>query len=311
MQGVWWCRLVWEVVKMADVQDKKYYWIKLRDSFMTSDKVDFLMSQPNGSKYIVLYQMLCLKTINTGGELSRSIGEIIIPFDEDKIQRDCKYFDIDTIRIALSLYKKLGMIYEQDNGLLIIADFENMVGSETYWAEKKREQRKKLDIVQKESNKMSNDVQVRDKRLDIRDIDNKSNKNINNNILSVSKTETNDIIPFSDESVLIFNLWNTFDIIQHRTLTADIEKAINKAVALYSVDKVCEGIRNYATIFNDKNYFFNYKWKLIDFIKQANALPTFFNEGDKWQNYLNSKGGKKAQENEILNQVQFSEGWFN
>ena len=134
---------------------------------------------------------------------------------------------------------------------------------------------------------------------------------INNNILSVSKTETNDIIPFSDESVLIFNLWNTFDIIQHRTLTADIEKAINKAVALYSVDKVCEGIRNYATIFNDKNYFFNYKWKLIDFIKQANALPTFFNEGDKWQNYLNSKGGKKAQENEILNQVQFSEGWFN
>lgn len=34
---------------------------------MNSEVVDFLMSQPNGASYVVLYQMLCLKTINTGG----------------------------------------------------------------------------------------------------------------------------------------------------------------------------------------------------------------------------------------------------
>ena len=64
---------------------KRYYWIKLRESFMTSDTVDFLMSQKDGANYFVLYQMLCLKTINTGGRLSRQIGEIIIPFDVEKI----------------------------------------------------------------------------------------------------------------------------------------------------------------------------------------------------------------------------------
>mgnify|MGYP000051898394 CR=1 FL=1 len=45
---------------------KRFYWIKLKDSFMNSEVVDFLMSQPNGANYVVLYQMLCLKTINKG-----------------------------------------------------------------------------------------------------------------------------------------------------------------------------------------------------------------------------------------------------
>lgn len=48
---------------------------------MNSEVVDFLMSQPNGANYVVLYQMLCLKTINTGGRLTCQIGDIIIPSD--------------------------------------------------------------------------------------------------------------------------------------------------------------------------------------------------------------------------------------
>ena len=33
----------------------------LKNTFLTSDAVDFLMAQKNGSKYVILYQMLCLK----------------------------------------------------------------------------------------------------------------------------------------------------------------------------------------------------------------------------------------------------------
>lgn len=121
---------------------KKYYWIKLKKDFMTSDTVDFLMGQKNGAQYVVLYQMLCLMCINTGGELARQIGEVIIPFDVDKIQRDCKYFNRDTVTIALGLFKKLGLIYEQESGSLVIADFEELIGSETDYAKQKRVQRK-------------------------------------------------------------------------------------------------------------------------------------------------------------------------
>ena len=120
---------------------KRYYWIKLKESFMTSDAVDFLMGQPHGANYVVLYQMLCLKTINTGGKLERHIGEVIIPYDEAKIQRDTKWFSIDTVRVALNLYKALGLVYQDENGTLSLADYDNLVGSETDWADKRRRQR--------------------------------------------------------------------------------------------------------------------------------------------------------------------------
>lgn len=172
------------------MNEKKYYWIKLKDSFMTSDTVDFLMSQDNGANYVVLYQMLCLKTVNTDGELSRKIGEILVPYDIDKIKRDCKYFELDTIRVALELYKNLGLVYVQENGIMKIDNFDNMVGSETQWAEKKRlyrekeNERKKLEenkdnvsdnVLDNVSDNFRQEKEIRDKRLDIRYKDIKNN----------------------------------------------------------------------------------------------------------------------------------------
>lgn len=120
---------------------KRYCWMKLKESFMTSDTIDYFMSQPDGANYVVLYQMLCLKTINTDGRLSRQIGEIIIPFDVEKIQRDCKWFSIDTIRVALNLYRQAGLIYEDVDGTLVMTDHDNLVGSETDAAARMRNSR--------------------------------------------------------------------------------------------------------------------------------------------------------------------------
>lgn len=159
---------------------KRYYWIKLKESFMTSDAVDFLMSQPDGANYVVLYQILCLKTINTGGKLERHIGEVIIPYDESKIQRDTKWFTIDTVRVALNLYKALGLIFVDNDGTLALADFCNLVGSETDYAEKNRRIRANqqtalpghnvsTDVSSDVSENVSTDIENRDKEIDIRD----------------------------------------------------------------------------------------------------------------------------------------------
>lgn len=125
---------------------KRYYWMKLKESFMTSDTIDYFMSQPSGANYVVLYQMLCLKTINTDGRLSRQIGEVIIPYDIPKIQRDLKWFSADTIRVALNLYKAVGLIYEDVDGTLVLADHDSLVGSETDWGAKKRRQRNSSEL---------------------------------------------------------------------------------------------------------------------------------------------------------------------
>ena len=161
---------------------KRYYWMKLKESFMTSDTIDYFMSQPDGANYVVLYQMLCLKTINTNGRLSRQIGEIIIPYDVEKIQRDCKWFSIDTVRVALNLYRSVGLIYEDVDGTLVLADHNNLVGSETDYAAQKKLQRANQDTLPQAptSEDVDNvhtnvhtekETDIRDKSLDVRNTD--------------------------------------------------------------------------------------------------------------------------------------------
>lgn len=126
------------------MKSKRYYWIKLSTNFFEQETIDFLMSQKNGCAYIVLYQMLCLKTANTNGELSNTIGERLIPYDVNKIVRDTKYFDYDTVTVALELFKQLGLIYYQpDNNTLQIANYGDMVGSESESARRMRNLRQR------------------------------------------------------------------------------------------------------------------------------------------------------------------------
>lgn len=128
-------------------EKKRYYWIKLDTGFFGDNTpMDYLLSLPNGSEYVCLYIKLCISTANNNGLLCNHIGEIMIPYDIEKIQRDMKYFSIDTIRVALELYKKLGLIYQEDGDCIYrISNYENMVGSETISAKRKREYRKSIE----------------------------------------------------------------------------------------------------------------------------------------------------------------------
>lgn len=158
---------------------KKFYWIKLKTDFFTREDIDFLLSQKNGAEYVVIYQILCLTTANTNGELKNTIGEIIVPFNAEKVARDCKYFDIDTVNVAMALYKKLGLIYEQEDGTLRISNYDTLVGSECTSAKRVREYRSRQKVLQC-NNEVTQENRV--KSIDNRDIDNKilDIKNIEN-----------------------------------------------------------------------------------------------------------------------------------
>ena len=168
-------------------ETKKFYWIKLKTDFFDLPTIDWLLEQENGCEYVVLYQKLCLITANNGGELSRRIGEMIIPFEAKKIA-DVTRFPIDTVVVGLRLYRKLGLIYEHENGFLRISQFDDMVGSETKWAEKKRLQRGKradnvpglqegqsedivLDPQGHSEDNVLQEIEIRDKRLEIKSLD--------------------------------------------------------------------------------------------------------------------------------------------
>lgn len=82
----------------------------------------------------------------------------------------------------MELYKKLGLIYEQENGIKQIANFDNLIGSESQSAVYKRQQNK-LEKFQQNSNKI--------KILDTRDkIEDKDSNLVNLSKECVSKETT-------------------------------------------------------------------------------------------------------------------------
>lgn len=166
--------------------DKKFYWIKLKTNFFNREDIDFILSQENGCEYIILYQMICLNTANSNGRLESQMNEVIVPYDIKKIVRDCKYFEYDTVAVALELFKKLGLIYEEEDKTLKISNYSEMVGSETKYAEKMRKYRENKKLGYNVAHNVEDNVRQenRDKSIENRD----KNIDIDNNLLSTTTT---------------------------------------------------------------------------------------------------------------------------
>lgn len=224
--------------------EKKYYWIKLSNKLLTSRTVDFLMSQKDGANYVVLYQMLCLLTINSNGELCDTIGEVIIPFDENKIQRETKHFTIDTVRVALSLFKKLGLIYLQENGIFKIVDYERLIGSECASAERVRKHR----LLKSESALHCNKNVTQENRDKILDIIDNSNNIKEKNIIKKEKEEKNineQSLPSSSNSSNVKNNNLSFsEMIDNYTNDNDLKESLNAFIDMRK--KIKKPLTNYA-----------------------------------------------------------------
>lgn len=153
-------------------ENKRFYWIKLRENFFQQETIDWLMEQENGSAYILLYLKMCLLTANTSGELIRTIGDMTIPYEPKKISQKTG-FDIDTVNVALSLFKHLGLIEETQEGIPVMPEVKNMVGSESESAARVRKYRKKKKALQSNgdvTNKaLQSNVEIRDKSIEYRD----------------------------------------------------------------------------------------------------------------------------------------------
>ena len=141
-------------------KSKKFYWIKLKDDFFEQDKIDWLQEQKNGCEYIVLYLKLCLMSANNNGRLIRNIGEIMIPYDEKKIAEKTG-FSVDTVVVAFGLFRKLGLVFYNSDGSLVLPAVPDLVGSETDAAERQRRSRarrkEKMLELESSGNKNSSD----------------------------------------------------------------------------------------------------------------------------------------------------------
>ena len=171
----------------------KYYWLKLKEDFFQQEAMEWLEEQKNGKEYSLFYLKLCLKSLQNGGTLVRQIGTKTIPYTAKKLG-EVTSTSPAIAEQAIELLKDIGLVVEQDNGVLFIPGLTEMVGSESSNANALRQKRyrdkhRSCDSVMQSvtnsnaqcnaSNSNSNtssvtnsNVDIRDKRLEIRDREN-------------------------------------------------------------------------------------------------------------------------------------------
>lgn len=141
---------VWGV-SMAE-KDRRYYWLKLKRDFFKRHDIRIIESMPNGKDYILFYLKLLCESVDHEGNLRFSDQ---IPYNEDMLSTITNT-NVDVVRSAIKIFSELDMMTIMDDGTYFMTQVEELVGSETYWAEKKRLQRQKelllLDNVQQVSN---------------------------------------------------------------------------------------------------------------------------------------------------------------
>ena len=67
------------------MQNKRYYWLKLKNDFFEGDEINWLEEQENGAVYILFYLKLCLWSLRSDGVLMRRVGKMEIPYDTKKL----------------------------------------------------------------------------------------------------------------------------------------------------------------------------------------------------------------------------------
>ncbi len=124
-------------------QNKKYYWLKLRDDFFERDEVKIIEGQQNGKDYIIFYMKLLLKSVKTEGEL---FFRDAIPYSPQMLAT-ITGTNIDTVKVAVDIFTSLGLMEKWSNGTLFMLETQNMIGSESKWANYKRVERSKKEQI--------------------------------------------------------------------------------------------------------------------------------------------------------------------
>ena len=120
--------------------NKKYYWLKLKEDFFEEDAIAWIEEQDKGKEYCLFYLKLCLKSLKTNGLLIRNVGSMLVPYDAKTLAKVTST-DIDTVKVAMDIFTKIGLVQILENGEIFISQLQNMVGSETSKAQLMRNKR--------------------------------------------------------------------------------------------------------------------------------------------------------------------------
>ena len=118
---------------MAD--NRKYYYLKLKEDFFDTDEMKILESMKDGYLYSNILLKLYLKSLSNSGRL---MYRNVIPYTPE-ILATLTGHQVGTVEKALDVFKKLDLIEMLDNGAIYMMDIQNFIGQSSSEADRQRE----------------------------------------------------------------------------------------------------------------------------------------------------------------------------
>ncbi len=115
----------------------KFYWLKLKKDFFKRHDIRIIEDMKDGGKMVLFYLKLLCESVDHDGALRFSDE---VPYDNDMLA-SVTNTDKSVVDEAMKILMKLGMVKIEEDGTIIMCGADSMLGSETAWAEKKRQQR--------------------------------------------------------------------------------------------------------------------------------------------------------------------------
>ena len=137
--------------------NKKYYYLRLKDNFFDSDELKILESMKDGYLYSNILLKLYLRSLKNDGKL---VVNDRIPYNAEMLASVTGH-QIGTVKQALSIFKDLGLIDVLENGAIYMLDIQNFIGRGSSEADRKREYRQRIESDR--TNVLTNVRQISDK----------------------------------------------------------------------------------------------------------------------------------------------------
>ena len=123
---------------MAD--NRKYYYLKLKENFFDSDNMVLLENMQDGILYSNILMKMYLKSLKNNGML---ILNDAIPYNTQMIATVTRH-QVGTVEKALKVFEQLGLIDILDGGTIYMSDIELFVGKSSTEGDRKRAERMRL-----------------------------------------------------------------------------------------------------------------------------------------------------------------------
>ena len=119
--------------------NRKYYYLKLKESYFDEDSIVLLESMQDGVLYSNILLKLYLKSLKHGGRLQLDEN---IPYTAQMIATITRQ-QIGTVERALQIFLKLGLVELLDTGAYYMSNIELLIGQSSTEGERKRAARQK------------------------------------------------------------------------------------------------------------------------------------------------------------------------